>query len=1171
MAEARYRVYNEDGSVQMSNETFALGLVSTGSLDMVDDGYNHPQPMIVGSITVTNAVNPIIAFLPSASNVEINQTSISNHGNGQFKFQYRAKSNNPASFKYWVFDVAEKAMKDAALTNAGIKLYDSTGVLTYHAAMPVLRIQDYVALNMPPNNGPGQSIQNVTQTVIVPQGRTYGVIPSFGAYVSTMWNGGNYSSEPGGGGIMYPDPGAAGPGPNVQYKDMHLEAAHSTAAVDANGNLRVGLTNFEHWWGWYSVQEVESYNEYGQLGFAIVDLTDFVESGGGGTTGLTVNVNATSRTVSGAPGQTTITTAVTATPSGGTAPYSYSWALVSGSTIVTSYSSTATTASLRTQVASQAGGTSYTSIWRCRVQDSSGKVGYSPNVTFTHTTVAVDQTLDPISWSNISTTTTETNHRLRTGFSNVSGVNVAVNLRATVSNFTKTGSITSHRLECYEDGNEGSLTGHSTTLNNGAWAQTTAKASGSVQWVSHVVGTGSVSYTVTVTNVQTGAVVAIFSVNHTTGQLTYNVDAISWPNISNMSGTSSVSNNQPWRNITGNTGNVVLKATVSNVTRASTVTSSRLEIRINNSDTAHATTSGTNLANGSSCQTTGNMVGGSIRISVFAGGTGTISYTVTLTNVTTGAVVSTFTVSHGVNIEDKTPDAISYPGFNGTSNDPDAWFTGVPVTIKGINRDITIRVERYNYSGNMDACYVDVFTKATSATEWTHRGYFEAHQADYRYLDIVVSNNTDIRWDVHGVTNSGRRTATMDFCLWNLGVAPNVQLIRVNGNTFAVDNDNNYNIPDYVPNTITISNVSTTNNSQNVTVDRSFTVGGINREVTLRFNITNVSGNADTRNLLIYKNNVLQHTLAATANRNASVTVVNGDVIKLTHNASTTYRKKTANWTTTIYNLSSGTTQLVQYTVALSADNDDNYQRVTYTGGGNISESTNNPSIETGWRYLTLGGFTGSRTIRVTRSAASNTGNITDNVMDIAVSPDGASGWVFSTLNPGNIGDYPMQPGYVFGYRLRAATSARKATTSSTLTFRDNTNAVNFYTATVAVTVDADDNHTGVQPLSVSVSPTYLDPGWEYVQRGRQHSQYLGRANVLIAGGTGPYTQVWERTSGTSGFTAQGYTTYAEFFYSGRTNYSADGSFRLKVTDSKGAVVYSDIIGLHAEAGDIQN
>lgn len=670
-----FRVYNADGSLQVSENQFAMGLVTSGTLTLVDDGATHPQPMVVGSIQVNNATNPVIAILPpdspfaSSGAGAINQVRVTVSGNN-FTFHYRAKSNSPITFQYWVFDVATKAMKDSTMTNAGIRVFDSAGVLTFDAAMPVLRIADYKTLSMPPHDSPPGSIPSPTTTVAVPTGRTYAIISSFLGYAVTMYDAGGYGDQPGGAIIRDPDAEPPLPG-SYQWKSMYLESNHS--GIRRSGStLQMGLYQFEYFYGWYPGTTEEHFWSFGQLGFAIVDVTDFISSSGGGGGGtLTVTVNATSQTASQSSAGTTVTTGVTASATGGTAPFTYQWQLVEGSSNVIAYGSTATTATLRTQVTSQAVGTVYEAVYRCRIQDSTGKVGYSPNVTFRHEVVGPDYTANPI----------------------------------------------------------------------------------------------------------------------------------------------------------------------------------------------------------------------------------------------------------------------TLPVMNVTSNEHDAWFTGTPVTITGINQPITIRCERYNYSGNMDACYVDVFTKAPGG-DWVHRGYFIASESGYRSLDISVTNNTQVRMDIHGVSSMGRKTAQMDLLIWNLSVAPNVNLGGSVANTFAVDNDNNYNI-------------------------------------------------------------------------------------------------------------------------------------ISTTGGGNTAGVTNDATIETAWAYLGVHGAVGGRTIRVTRSAATTTGNLNNNTVIIAHRPYSGGTTTYLELAPSSYLDIAITGDWMISYLIRAGTSSYKATTSSTLTFRDLTRSVNFYTATASATVDNDNNYApaGINPV----------------------------------------------------------------------------------------------------------
>lgn len=79
---------------------------------------------------------------------------------------------------------------------------------------------------------------------------------------------------------------------------------------------------------------------------------------------------------------------VTATGSGGTSPYTYSWSRRSGdSNITATKSSSATTAFQRTGCAE---GTSYSATWRCTVTDGAGDTVTSSNVTITIEREAAD-------------------------------------------------------------------------------------------------------------------------------------------------------------------------------------------------------------------------------------------------------------------------------------------------------------------------------------------------------------------------------------------------------------------------------------------------------------------------------------------------------------------------------------------------------------------------------------------------------------------------------------------------------------------------------------------------------------------------------------------------------------------------------------------------------------
>ena len=95
-----------------------------------------------------------------------------------------------------------------------------------------------------------------------------------------------------------------------------------------------------------------------------------------------VDLSASSVSKSGTTSSLT-TNSVTATPEGGTAPYSYDWSRVSGDRSISPTSDhSATTAFQRN---STSAGTAYRATWRCSVTDANGNVAISSNVTVTIT------------------------------------------------------------------------------------------------------------------------------------------------------------------------------------------------------------------------------------------------------------------------------------------------------------------------------------------------------------------------------------------------------------------------------------------------------------------------------------------------------------------------------------------------------------------------------------------------------------------------------------------------------------------------------------------------------------------------------------------------------------------------------------------------------------------
>lgn len=116
-----------------------------------------------------------------------------------------------------------------------------------------------------------------------------------------------------------------------------------------------------------------------------ITVTDVNEGGGGGSQTLSVSKNAGNLTGSAVGGSTPPTTSqtITATASGGTAPYSYQWEYVSGDTGV--LLANVSDREAYWYLANGDRPSSRTAIWRCKATDAIGNYGYTSNSQITLT------------------------------------------------------------------------------------------------------------------------------------------------------------------------------------------------------------------------------------------------------------------------------------------------------------------------------------------------------------------------------------------------------------------------------------------------------------------------------------------------------------------------------------------------------------------------------------------------------------------------------------------------------------------------------------------------------------------------------------------------------------------------------------------------------------------
>jgi len=167
-------IYSEDGDVQVLGDGgIGFGLSATGNLTLVDDGAAHPQPMVVGTVTVTGT-NPILAW-KGVGAICLERITVSG---STFTFRLRAKSSTNIGLQYWVFDTAASATKDPTMAGIEAAFYDQYGVTTFDATMAAMRIVDAIETPKDSEVLPVGNFANLGgyTNVTVPSGKVYAVV-----------------------------------------------------------------------------------------------------------------------------------------------------------------------------------------------------------------------------------------------------------------------------------------------------------------------------------------------------------------------------------------------------------------------------------------------------------------------------------------------------------------------------------------------------------------------------------------------------------------------------------------------------------------------------------------------------------------------------------------------------------------------------------------------------------------------------------------------------------------------------------------------------------------------------------------------------------------------------------------------------------------------------------
>lgn len=460
----------------------------------------------------------------------------------------------------------------------------------------------------------------------------------------------------------------------------------------------------------------------------------------------------------------------------------------------------------------------------------------------------------------------------------------------------------------------------------------------------------------------------------------YSLNATDWGNISHYTSASSVASQNGYLTLSGINRDITLRATISGLSNGSTA-GSRLEMWVNGAMRYHST----NLGNGSWAGGTFSP-GEQVCFVALANGDGnqrSVSYTVTVQNLTTGETVDTFTVNQTIGAPDTNADPMPIGNQTYVVNENTLW-AGPVGYVSGVNRSILVRVERYNFTGWMDGLVVHAYRDYGQG--WVHQGSLDPRSGGQQYVDFWVNNGDAIHYAVSGSTNSGRQQADFDMVVWNLSGAGGSEQLTNHHVTAVVDNDNNFNIPDYTPDTPSFPALTLyTNENSGWTNTAAWTVSGINRAITIRFTRGNQadSGGSFTRRFFIYHStnggaSWNEHFIGAGAQGVLDLAVNNGDLIHMRTYFDTSQGRGDSSFNAYITNLTTGA-GIATLNVSGTTDADNNYYggvaAVDWQDFSVWSDNTNGGSHLPNWRQsntVTISGLQAGQTATLSMSGSAS-------------------------------------------------------------------------------------------------------------------------------------------------------------------------------------------------------
>lgn len=403
--------------VQVSCVDRAMLLSNYGATILAHGPPYTTPPMVRASITVTDAVSPVLAIRPvvgryvTVRKVEVSGTT--------YTFHLACQSEVSVPLQWWVFDVAGAAIKvntDVAL----ILRNPADGTTTYDSRSYPFNVVNAITGGGISSPTGGQVLAAVQATYAWRQQQT--IDPE----------------------ITDPPPGY----PNYVY--VRSSSSQAALAVQGDGSIACGISQYDYSANWMNPTDAQNRMiDYGTPRHVIIDVSRLPSTPMPSANDLAVAVDAPIReiTVSSATPVGTVTPPVTASATGGIPPYNYLWLYNDGSTGVGSYGPE-NAAAFQTQTANQTPGTTATARWICRVVDAGGRVGWSQPVTFIHKVNRISITPDPFSFGNATFSTDDPSGFVGVDSRKITGITQPIVLR--VERFSYVGDLSTFTLLVYK-------------------------------------------------------------------------------------------------------------------------------------------------------------------------------------------------------------------------------------------------------------------------------------------------------------------------------------------------------------------------------------------------------------------------------------------------------------------------------------------------------------------------------------------------------------------------------------------------------------------------------------------------------------------------------------------------------------------------------------------------